>query len=142
MNLCSKEFNLLRFPFYSIRFFVNSTKILESQQNLRHDSTEPLHTFPIIMLVSLLKIEHVLPRCNISKCFERRPKHLDDFDNTRKYDQTISFSSFKNIMQKTYCFWSKVGFKIGAMMRFFANREIRDTCLRGDQISHYTKYGG
>ena len=25
---------------------------------------------------------------------------------------------------------------------FFANREIRDTCIPGDQISHFTNYGG
>ena len=39
-------------------------------------------------------------------------------------------------------FWSSVSFKIGAVTLFFfflgggRNREIRDTCIRADQISH------
>ena len=37
------------------------------------------------------------------------------------------------------------GFKVGAVTCFFCfvtNREIRDTCIRRGQISHYTKYNG
>ena len=45
----------------------------------------------------------------------------------------------ENKAKQVYCFWSSVGFKVGAVtcfLCFFTNREIRGTCIRRDQISH------
>ena len=52
--------------------------------------------------------------------------------------RTGSYFNAKKKEKKVSGFWSLVGFKISAVTHFFwgANREIRDACIRDDQMSH------
>ena len=62
-------------------------------------------------------------------------------------DDRLLDSRIKNStrLNKSTVSGHRSGFKVGAVTCFFCfvtNREIRDTCIRRDQISHYTKYNG